>query len=490
MYDTVSQLRTLFQRQIALDFQTLRGVAVSLGHVPEKEILPVLKEVNDNNAFLRMGLAKPDGSVDLVDISGDLHRNVNLADEPFFQKALAGEPALSGVRRNSLGPGAVVYCAVPVYAENGVSGVLVAVNAADIFLNILGISLFDNQGVSSLIDGSGAYVLRASSGGAVIGGREGDIFRLGSLEDTKREQVLENLRDHRRGVFFLHCGRQEVFRRVRTSGRQQLVFVLHRARGGLTLAPNALLFSICVIIGLALLLSFFLLWRVRVISNRYRGELERLAFVDPLTGARNANRLKMDASSLVRHNPDQIFAIWYADIKNFKFYNEMFGYEMGDRELVRIAGLLAACDGPLSLCCRVSADKFAGIRPMRDREEFSREFQRLCKRIENDAARLSRASPWCCMWRLRHGYGRERRALFHGHAQPRQYRPARGQGRTFRHVRVLLRGHARPGPASAGYREPDGERPAREPVQALFSAQGGHPERQLRPRRGSAGALA
>ena len=57
LHDTVNQLRTLFQRQIALDFQTLQGVAVSLGHVPEKEVLPVLKEVNDNNAFLRMGLA-------------------------------------------------------------------------------------------------------------------------------------------------------------------------------------------------------------------------------------------------------------------------------------------------------------------------------------------------------------------------------------------------------------------------------------------------
>ena len=102
LYDTVSQLRTLFQRQIALDFQTLRGVAVSLGHVPEKEILPVLKEVNDNNAFLRMGLAKPDGSVDLVDISGDLHRNVNLADEPFFQSA----PEFPRPRRGGLLRGA------------------------------------------------------------------------------------------------------------------------------------------------------------------------------------------------------------------------------------------------------------------------------------------------------------------------------------------------------------------------------------------------
>lgn len=134
---------------------------------------------------------------------------------------------------------------------------LVAVNAADIFLNILGISLFDNQGVSSLVDGNGAYVLRASSGGAVIGGREGDIFRLGSLEDTKREQVLENLRDHRRGVFFYIADGKKYFAAYEPLDANNWFLFCTVPAAALTLAPNALLFSICVIIGLALLLSFF-----------------------------------------------------------------------------------------------------------------------------------------------------------------------------------------------------------------------------------------
>lgn len=393
LYDTVNQLRTLLQRQIALDFQTLHGVAISLGHVPEKEILPALKEVNDNNAFLRMGLAGRDGRVDLVDIGGELRRGVNLSGEPFFQEALAGRAALSEVRDNSFGPGAVAYCAVPVHdSDGGIRGVLVAANPADVFLNILGISLFDNRGASSLIDGSGAYVLRSTAGGTA-GGREGDIFHLGSLEDTTREQVLENLQKNQRGVFFYTAEGEKHFAAYEPLGVNNWFLLCTVPAAALSLAPNALWLSVCVIIGLALLLSFFLLWRVRSISNRYRGELERLAFVDPLTGVRNVNRFKMDAAGLVRRNPDMVFAVWYADIKNFKFYNEMFGYEMGDKELVRIAGLLTDCDGPLAICCRVSADKFAGIRPMRSREEFTREFQELCKRIEGDTARLSRAFP-------------------------------------------------------------------------------------------------
>ncbi|WP_297829588.1 EAL domain-containing protein [uncultured Desulfovibrio sp.] len=393
LYDTVNQLQTLVQRQIALDFQTLYGLAVSLGHMSEKEILPTLKEVNDNNAFLRMGLAGRDGRVDLVDISGELRRGVDMSGEAFFQEALAGRAALSGVRGNPFGPGSVIYCAVPVHDRaGGISGVLMAVNSADVFLDILRISLFDNKGLASLIDGQGVYVLRPAAGG-VAEGREKDIFDLGPLENMTRERVLENLQKNRRDVFFYTAGGKKHFAAYEPLGVNNWFLFCTVPAAALSLTSNALWLSVCAIIGLALLLAFFLLWRVRSISNQYHGELERMAFLDPLTGIRNINRLKMDAAVLTRRNPDLVFAVWYADIKNFKFYNEMFGYEMGDKELVRIAALLAADDGPLVRCCRVSADKFAGIRPMSSREEFTRDFQALRKRIEDDTTRFSRAFP-------------------------------------------------------------------------------------------------
>lgn len=98
LYDTVNQLQTLVQRQIALDFQTLYGLAVSLGHMSEKEILPTLKEVNDNNAFLRMGLAGRDGRVDLVDISGELRRGVDMSGEAFSGSSCGQGRAFRGAR--------------------------------------------------------------------------------------------------------------------------------------------------------------------------------------------------------------------------------------------------------------------------------------------------------------------------------------------------------------------------------------------------------
>lgn len=394
LYDTVNQLRALFQRQITMDFQTLRGVAITLAHAPRDQVMPILKEVNDNNEFIRMGLASPDGRADLADIDGSLHRDVDLAGEKFFQDALKGEAGISGLRDDPFGRGVIAYSAMPVRADGRITGVLVAVNAADVFLNILATSLFDGKGICSLINAQGAFVLRRGPDGtAVLKGRDGDIFRLGQMEKSNPAEALAALHAGRRGVFFYEAQGQRRFAAFEPLGVNNWFLFCSVPVSALALGADTLFYSVCAIIGLAALLLFFLFWRVHALSRKHRRELERLAFVDPLTGGRNFNRLKLDAAALLQRHPEQRFAVWYADIKNFKFYNEMFGYSMGDKELARIAGLFEQGDGALSLSCRISADRFAGIRPMQSREAFSLEFQRLAERIENDAARSSRSFP-------------------------------------------------------------------------------------------------
>lgn len=394
LYDTINQLHALFQRQITMDFQILRGVAITLAHAPRDKVMPILKEVNDNNEFMRMGLASPDGRVDLVDIDGSLHRDVDLAGEKFFQDALTGEAGISGLRDDPFGRGVIACSVMPVRTDGRITGVLVAVNAADVFLDILATSLFDDRGISSLINAEGAFVLRREPDGtAVLDGKDGDIFRLGQMEKSTPAHVLADLRAGRRGVFFYEAHGQRRFAAFEPLGVNNWFLFCSVPVSALALGADTLLYSAGAIIGLAALLFFFLFWRVHSIGHKHRRELERLAFVDPLTGGRNFNRLKLDAATLLQRNPDQRFAVWHADIKNLKFYNEMFGCTMGDKELARIAGLFEQGDGALSLSCRVSADEFAGIRPMQSREAFSLEFQRLAERIKNGAARPSRSFP-------------------------------------------------------------------------------------------------
>ncbi len=84
LYDTINQLHALFQRQITMDFQILRGVAITLAHAPRDKVMPILKEVNDNNEFMRMGLASPDGLLEL-----ECAESLPLFDESFRELILA-----------------------------------------------------------------------------------------------------------------------------------------------------------------------------------------------------------------------------------------------------------------------------------------------------------------------------------------------------------------------------------------------------------------
>ena len=70
LYNAAEQKKTTIIKQIQGDLQTLEGLAVILGEIggmEREQLLPILQEINNDNAFIRMGFARPDGSAWLVD---------------------------------------------------------------------------------------------------------------------------------------------------------------------------------------------------------------------------------------------------------------------------------------------------------------------------------------------------------------------------------------------------------------------------------------
>ena len=105
--------------------------------------------------------------------------------------------------------------------------------------------------------------------------------------------------------------------------------------------------------------------------------LVNIAYTDSLTRSRNFHSFKKEAVRILRTADLKRYAVWYCDIKKFKFINDVLGYEEGDRILIEIAGLLQKCSGQNSLFCRVSADNFAGLYQYESRTELQNCFQKL-----------------------------------------------------------------------------------------------------------------
>lgn len=58
---------------------------------------------------------------------------------------------------------------------------------------------------------------------------------------------------------------------------------------------------------------------------------ERHQYIDKLTGCLNLEGFKLQASRILRENQGKQYIVSYGDIKKFKFINDKFGYEIGDR---------------------------------------------------------------------------------------------------------------------------------------------------------------
>ncbi len=91
---------------------------------------------------------------------------------------------------------------------------------------------------------------------------------------------------------------------------------------------------------------------------------------DRLTSGINYEKFLKDAEELLSYK-DELHAVFYGDILNFKYINDTFGYDVGDKLLMYISQRIReAVTNVAGLYARVSADNYAVIVPYKDKNDF------------------------------------------------------------------------------------------------------------------------
>jgi diguanylate cyclase (GGDEF)-like protein/PAS domain S-box-containing protein len=100
------------------------------------------------------------------------------------------------------------------------------------------------------------------------------------------------------------------------------------------------------------------------LAGRQRiAELERLAFLDPLTrlGNRRYAEIQLQAHMREFERTRRSFGALFFDIDRFKRFNDEHGHEMGDRVLSVVGRTLAAGVRVYDSVCRWGGDEFVGV---------------------------------------------------------------------------------------------------------------------------------
>lgn len=93
-------------------------------------------------------------------------------------------------------------------------------------------------------------------------------------------------------------------------------------------------------------------------QKRKKEALEALIDFDTITSLHTENKFKRLAYDLMKENPDKSYSILSVDIDNFKYINEVYGYETGTKVIEFIASLFPSFFGKDSISARRFSDNF------------------------------------------------------------------------------------------------------------------------------------
>lgn len=123
---------------------------------------------------------------------------------------------------------------------------------------------------------------------------------------------------------------------------------------------------------------------------------------DELTGALNTERFCTDAQKIIDLGQGLKIAVEYIDFENFKYINDVFGYECGDAILKKYVEYVQRSLGENELLARSVADRFYVLRIYDKKEELlgrQKEVDELFMRMGGlpDNHTMTVACGFCCM---------------------------------------------------------------------------------------------
>ncbi len=164
----------------------------------------------------------------------------------------------------------------------------------------------------------------------------------------------------------------------------------------------SLLLQLILIMALFLLLTWlFILWaysKKMLLLEHLSKNLSDMTDRDALTGAYNLERFKREARELIRADETARYAVVYMDFADFKYINDVFGYEYGNAILREYTRIIQNELGGKEIFGRVSADNFVILRRYEEKMEVMARQRSIDAMITDFMSRSQNKQtvPVCC----------------------------------------------------------------------------------------------
>ncbi|MGO0907413.1 putative bifunctional diguanylate cyclase/phosphodiesterase [Clostridioides difficile] len=136
-----------------------------------------------------------------------------------------------------------------------------------------------------------------------------------------------------------------------------------------------IIFTITII---CLVLIFYIIYD----KLSLRVKLQKIVYTDALTGASTMDKFVIDAKKILSKNTHEKYALLYIDIDKFKYINDLFGYEVGNKILCSLTNIIKHNIFEEEIFARISADNFTIIMKYREEEDIVNRLKCIFKELD------------------------------------------------------------------------------------------------------------
>ncbi|MEG0075303.1 MAG: bifunctional diguanylate cyclase/phosphodiesterase [Eubacterium sp.] len=150
----------------------------------------------------------------------------------------------------------------------------------------------------------------------------------------------------------------------------QTVFDAERYSNQQTCRLSILVFAMIIAMAMSWAFILFIYIRRLLRMENKNKDLRDKVFTDALTGAPNLEKFQLDSRARLAENTHVQWAVFYSDINNFKYYNDVFGLKYGDEILKKYANLIKEDMTERDVFCHIGTDNFLVLRQYSDKKEL------------------------------------------------------------------------------------------------------------------------
>ena len=316
-------------------------------------IISNLKESKSKAKYNMSHLGFIDLNYTYYDTDGDIVAQVRTAN---VEEAMEGSMVIARSTDEVSGDGVAFF--VPCMDGDTQIGVIVAKISREELLKTL--SVKQQDGTELVVDVSGQIVLMGNDFDNYLGEMSWEEFHKNAEGWKGKNEFDEEMQRSGSAVASAKTknGKEVYFAAAKVEGHEEFYVIRLTSSDVVEAEIKGSMVRLSV---LMILMSFFMLFVVLVAVVTYirnRRAVYNAAYVDQLTGIPSKAKHKLDAQALIDHQ-EYKYAYVTFDVNNFKYVNEMFGYEYGNKILIHIAKVVKLFAKKDELYARVSADNFA-----------------------------------------------------------------------------------------------------------------------------------